>query len=126
MSPEQTKGEEVNHRTDIWSFGVVLYEMLTGQLPFKGDYEQAIIYSILNEEPEQITGIRSGLPLELERIINMMLSKKIISTWQSREDFKEAFISFNFTIESDSDNRRALSRTPGWGCSLCSSLKAIS
>ena len=54
MSPEQTKGEEVNHRTDIWSFGVVMYEMLTGDLPFRGDYEQAVIYSILNEEPISI------------------------------------------------------------------------
>ncbi len=52
MSPEQVKGEELNQRTDIWSFGVVLYEMLTGVLPFQGYYDQAIIYSILNEEPK--------------------------------------------------------------------------
>ncbi|MCH7774506.1 MAG: serine/threonine protein kinase, partial [Bacteroidetes bacterium] len=57
MSPEQTKGEEVDHRTDIWSLGVVLYQMLSGSLPFQGDYEQAIIYSILNEEPTLLNSL---------------------------------------------------------------------
>lgn len=52
MSPEQTQGTEVDHRTDVWALGVVFYEMISGQLPFRGDYDQALIYSILNEEPQ--------------------------------------------------------------------------
>ena len=74
-SPEQLSGKEIDQRTDIWSVGVVLYEMLTGQLPFKGEYESAMIYSILNEEPEPIRNMRAGITSEFHQVVNRALEK---------------------------------------------------
>jgi serine/threonine protein kinase len=87
MSPEQTQGTTVDHRADIWSLGVVLYEMLTAQQAFKGHYEQAVMYSILNEEPEPVTTLRSGVPMELEWILGKALAKEADRRYQSALEF---------------------------------------
>ena len=86
MSPEQARGDEVDRRTDIWSLGVIIYEMLTGQLHFKVDYYQAMMYSIINDETEPITGIRTGVPVELERIVNKSLAKSPEERYQHADE----------------------------------------
>jgi serine/threonine protein kinase len=76
MSPEQARGTVVDERTDIWAFGVILYEMLTGKPPFTGDYEQAVIYSILNEHPDPVKKYNASVPESLEQVVSKALEKK--------------------------------------------------
>jgi len=84
MSPEQARGEKVDHRTDIWSLGCVIFEMLSGRPPFKSGYDQAVLYSILHEDPQPIASLRSDIPHGIEKILHKCFQK------DPRDRYKDA------------------------------------
>jgi serine/threonine-protein kinase len=89
MSPEQVRGEKVDHRTDIWSMGVVLHELLTGRMPFSGDNDHAMIYSILNTDPIPVTAVRPDAPPMFEQIVKRALAKNPDHRYRQATDVLE-------------------------------------
>ena len=97
MSPEQAKGEAADQRTDIWSFGATLYEMLTGQMPFGQKHDQALLYSILHDAPEHMSRLHPEVPNQLEHVVQKALEKDKLRRYQNMaellKDLKAARIS---------------------------------
>jgi serine/threonine-protein kinase len=104
MSPEQIQGEAVDANSDLFSFGVVLYELLTGRLPFQGKHEAAVTYSIVNTDPFPVRSLRPGIPGPLEDVINRCLENMCSSAKTMRH---------SPTWKKDTMNIRSISRISG-------------
>ena len=88
MAPEQVEGKEADERSDIFSFGVVFYEMITGQRPFNGDTQAAVLAALLKDQPPPMSQRQPAVPRQLERVVRKCLEKKPDDRWHSARDLK--------------------------------------
>jgi len=100
MSPEQAQGLEIDHRADLWSLGVILYECLTGKNPFESEYMQAILYSITNEDPESVAGLRDEVTEELEMVVEKLMAKRPEDRYQDAGEVIEDLKMVKESIEA--------------------------
>ncbi len=115
MSPEQAQGMEVDSRTDVWALGCVLYEMVSGQRPFQGQYDQALLYEIVHQEPAALTGLRTGVPVELELIATKCLAKDAENRYQAA---KEVAVDLRTLAEKLKSGRSTILRTTDLGAGV--------
>lgn len=100
MSPEQARGEDVDPRSDIFSLGVLLYEMVSGQLPFRGEHEAALLYEIVNITPKHLGELQQEFPAMLEHIVEKAMEKDPVARYQSLDELLNDFMLLKQEIET--------------------------
>jgi serine/threonine-protein kinase len=136
MSPEQIQAAETDHRTDIWALGAMIYEMVSGRRPFSGEYEQALSYAIVNETPEPLTAVRTGVPVEFDRVVLKALAKDPAERYQRMDELIVDLRALMKTLDgnkssrvrSQSETKRRRISTPSvipWAIALAASLFAV-
>ncbi len=118
MSPEQLRTDEVDMRSDIFSLGVVLYEMITGDRPFKGEYEQVVAYAITNQDPSPLAVYRADIPQGLERVIIRCLEKNADLRYQNAADLIDDLKNLQQVIETEAPTNIAYSKFPTTGAGI--------
>jgi eukaryotic-like serine/threonine-protein kinase len=111
MSPEQARGETIDHRTDIWSLGVVLYQLLMGHPPFRGEFEQGLIYSILNEKPRPLDESKAHLPAGLAPVVYRALEKQPSDRYSNAQEMIDDLMAIG-EARQPRHVRSAISRKP--------------
>ncbi|MHB8581143.1 MAG: protein kinase domain-containing protein [Ignavibacteriaceae bacterium] len=114
MSPEQAQGLPADHRSDIWSLGVVFYEMLTGETLFKAEHEAALLYLIVNEEPPAPSLLDRKIPIQIDLIVKKMLSKDLGLRYQNIDSLLKSLYEVKEEIDrvSNTQKRKAIAVLP--------------